>query len=141
MKYLGIDFGSKKIGLALSDSAGSVAFPHGLIKNDDSLLEQVEKIVEEEAVQAIVIGESKNFKGEDNPIMESVMDFIGQLSFTISIPIHLEKEFLSTAQARNLPDEGSARGRISRDRRKKQDMKVDAHAAAIILQSFLDKQK
>ncbi len=123
-KYLGIDFGTKKCGLALSDEGGTLAFPHSVVPSDDAFLPLVERLIETESVDAVVIGESKNQKGEDNPVMEHIRDFVGQLSLTAGVPIHFEKEFFTTRQAKEHTSDALA----------------DASAAALILQSFLDKQ-
>lgn len=126
MRILGIDFGTKKIGLALSDESGSVAFPHSVIPNDKKTLETVITLIESEQVSAVVIGHSLDTEGNDNPVHTETKDFITDLTLEIPIPIHLEPEQFSTQQAIKI------QGRNS---------KVDASAASIILQSYLDKQK
>ena len=75
MKYLGIDFGSKRIGLAVSDGEGKMAFPHSVILNDKNLLVEMKKIIEKEKVESIVIGESKNFRNMPNEIMKEIQKF------------------------------------------------------------------
>lgn len=123
-KYLGIDFGTKKVGIAVSDGEGRLAFPHSVIPNNEKLLEEVEKIVGAENIEELVIGESKNFKGEDNPVMESVQDFVAQWSLVTGMPVHFEREFLTTKQAKMHTE----------------DKMADASAAALILQTYLDKK-
>jgi len=140
MKYLGIDFGTKKVGLALSDDAGVLAFAHSVVPNDAMLLETIITLIKEKEVQAIVIGESVDFNGEENVVMEHIREFVGDITLRIPIPVYLEKEFLTTAQARNLPQEGASRGTIAY-KGKQKTTQADAQAAAIILQSYLDKQK
>ena len=125
-RILGIDFGSKRVGIAVSDDSATIAQPLVVLKNSKTLLTEIEKIIEEQKVEAVVIGESKDFKGKDNAIMEQINDFVGQLSFTSNIPIHFEPEFLSSHQAQQLQG--------------KNDM-LDASSAAIILQSYLNRKK
>lgn len=123
MKYLGIDYGTKKVGIALSDDGGSLAFPHSVIPNDFSFIQKVQGIIESENVEAIVVGHSLAMNGTENPVMEQVHAFKEvweQAGFTV----HLEPEFLTTFQAKRNTDDAMA----------------DASAAALILQSFLDKK-
>ena len=122
-KYLGIDFGSKRIGIAVSDDDGKMAFPYSVIVNDGKLLEEIKKIIKKEKIETIVIGESKDFKGEPNKIMAQIEDFKKELEEELEIKVFLEPEFMTSAQAEHIQG--------------KTEMH-DASAAAIILQSFLD---
>lgn len=122
MKYLGIDYGTKKVGLALSDDGGSLAFPHSVVPSDGSLFETVEGLLKESCIQRVVIGHSVAHDGSENPVMQEVHEFKKQLENANYI-VHLEPEFLTTFQAK----------------RNTEDAMADASAAAIILQSFLDR--
>lgn len=128
MKYLCIDYGSKKIGLAISDDGGEFAFPFSIIqnKNKDESIQKIVEILKEKNIRDIVIGESLNFKGEENKILSEAKDFIKTLkeSFPEQVNIYFEKEWLSTVEARRYNDRKNA----------------DDSAAAIILQRFLDKE-
>lgn len=126
MRYIGIDYGSKRVGIALTDEGGSMAFPHSVLENKENLLEEVKKIIEAEKIEAIILGESKNFKGEENPIMRDIEKFKGNLGKETGLKVHLEPEFMTSAQAEHI------QGKTE---------KLDASAAAIILQSYLDKKK
>lgn len=126
MKYLGIDFGTKRIGLAISDDGGKIAFPNVVLPNDRDLLEKIVKVCADNSIGVIVIGESNNFAGNPNPIMKDVKNFIKNLEGKIKTPIIFEPEFMTSIQASRI--QGQAE-------------KLDASAAAIILQSFLDKNK
>jgi putative holliday junction resolvase len=126
MKYLGIDFGSKRIGLAVSDDSGKLAFPHSVISNDRKLLEEMEKIIEKEKIERIVIGESKDFKNEPNKIMAEIEEFKKELEEKAKLKIYFEPEFLTSAQAEQIQGK---------------TLMHDASAATIILQSFLDKNQ
>jgi putative Holliday junction resolvase len=125
-RILGIDFGSKRVGVAVSDDSATIAQPLVVLKNSKTLLSEIEQIISEQNVEAVVIGESKDFKGKNNLIMEEINDFVGQLSLVNSIPIYFEPEFLSSHQAQQLQG--------------KNDM-LDASSAAIILQSYLNRKK
>ncbi len=124
-KTIGVDFGTKKVGIALSDEGGNFAIPKTVIKNDKDLIKSFEKILKEENVGEIVIGESVDYKGEENPVMEGVRDFIEKIKEFTDVPIILEPEFLTSSQVRNTQGDGKM---------------IDASAAALILQSFLDKR-
>lgn len=132
---LGIDFGSKKIGLALSDESGTLAFPEEIFENKPDVLGKIKKIIELEGVEGIVIGESLDYSGESNKIMEEIKKFAVELEI-LGLPIHFQKEFLTTTEARKFPGK---RDNLIR-RSSKERTKVDASAAALILQRFLDKK-
>jgi methionine--tRNA ligase beta chain len=125
MKYLGIDYGEKRVGIAISDNDGKVAFPKIVLENDVKLLKKIGDIITDELCVAIVIGESKDYKGEDNKINPAIISFKRSLATVIKLPIYLEPEFMSSMQVeKNFG---------------KTDM-LDASAAAIILQTFMDKE-
>jgi putative Holliday junction resolvase len=126
MRLLGIDYGSKKIGLALTDDKGMMAFPHGVIPNDGIMLSYIETLVQKENVDEIVIGHSLNKEGEPNTVHSGVEELIGDLTLRIGIPIHLEPEQYSTQEAIRI------QGRNSQ---------TDASAATIILNSYLERHK
>jgi len=153
MKYIGIDYGTKKTGIAVSDALGSIAFPRDILMTNKLLPNIVADIITEEEIMGIVIGESKDLQGGLNKVAKDAKDFIKKLKSLISdnIKIFYEDERFTTKQARTLPNEGIARGNIANNKilRGKnisgRDVfryrTADAQAAAIILQSFLDKQK
>ncbi len=128
MRYLGIDYGTKRIGIAISDEEGKFAFPKEIIPNNEKALLRVEKIMEEENARKVVIGESLDFKGEENKITGEIKEFIKNLEEKFKIKVHKEKEFLTTVEARRY---GNSEG----DPKKS----MDASAAALILQRFLDR--
>jgi len=125
MRFLGIDFGTRKIGLAISDEEGNMAFPYSVVLVDQHLLDTVATIIQKENIGGVVIGESRNFKGEENPLMQKVHTFKAEIEKELSIPIYFEPEVLSSQEAKRI------QGNVK---------KLDASAATIILQSFLDKQ-
>ncbi len=125
MRKLGIDFGTKKVGLALTDEAGKMAFPHDVILNDSALLGAVEALVDEKKVTEIVFGHSLNLAGEVNPVQADIEAFMGELSLRCPIPMHLEPEQLTSQQAAAVTGKND---------------QIDAAAAAIILDTWLQKQ-
>jgi putative Holliday junction resolvase len=76
MKMLGIDFGTKNIGLAISDEAGIAAYPRQVIRNDQKLIEVIAKLVQDEDIGTIVLGESIDQSGQENAIMRHVRKFV-----------------------------------------------------------------
>lgn len=122
---MGIDFGTKKVGIAFSDETGTMAFPHDVIPNDSALAEHIEKLIDAKGVGAVVIGHSIGRDGSDNKVQEAINEFIGDITLRTGIPVHLEPEQYSTQEALRL------QGR---------NTKTDASAAAIILNSYLLKQ-
>ena len=125
MRYLGIDYGGWHIGLALSDVMGKIAFPYSIIDNNGSLIQKVLDIVLREGVGVIVLGKSVDYRGEDNPVMGDIEEIKNKVEGE-GLKVEYEDEGFTTREARNQP---GAKGR------------VDDSAAAIILQSFLDKKE
>ncbi|MFA6463960.1 MAG: Holliday junction resolvase RuvX [Candidatus Paceibacterota bacterium] len=124
MKLLGIDYGSKRIGIATSDSSGVMAFPKMVLNNDRSLISNIKKICSDEKIEKIVIGDSKDSNMKDNQIMQSIRRFADVISNETKLPIEFQLEFMTSQQAILIQGEN--------------DM-IDASAATIILQSFIDK--
>jgi len=124
-KYLGIDFGEKRVGIAISDNEGKVAFPKIVLENNAELIQKVLDLCKDNEIGDIVIGESKDYNGNDNKISPKIIIFKKELLSKIKIPIHLEPEFMSSMQVEKTFG--------------KTDM-LDASAAAIILQTFMDKE-
>jgi putative Holliday junction resolvase len=121
---MGIDYGTKRVGVALSDEGGTFAMPHGVIKNTKTLINNLDAIVREHEVKAIVLGESKDFKGNDNKVMEKIREFKRALEEKVDMAIIFEPEFLTSHQAQSIQGKTEL---------------LDASAAALILQSYLDR--
>jgi len=126
MIFLGIDYGEKNVGIAISDAEATLAFPLKVLKNSNNLVWEVKKICEAKEIEAIIMGESLNLNGKPNPIMKDIEVFKKSLQKEIGKPIFLEPEFYTTAQSL------TAQGKTEM---------TDASAAAIILQSYLDKNR
>jgi putative Holliday junction resolvase len=124
MKLLGIDYGSKRVGIAFSDENGEFAIPSVVLNNTKNLLKEVLDLAKEKEIKEIVIGESKNYKGEANTILKESLKFKTELEKE-GYTVYLEPEFMTSANAERFQG--------------KNDL-IDASAAALILQSFLDKR-
>jgi putative Holliday junction resolvase len=124
MRYLGIDYGTKRVGLALTDDKGIMAFPHAVVPNDDALYAYIEKLIEERGIEEIVLGHSLNKEGKPNDVHEAAGALMLDLTLKTGLPIHLEPEQYSTQEALRI------QGRTD---------KTDASAAAIILNSYLER--
>lgn len=133
MRYLGIDFGTKNIGLALSDEEGRMGFPHGSLSNTAAALDALRELVHAENVETIVIGESRTLSGGENPLAREARAFGDRLAAATGLPVRYESEVFTSAQARRAPaKEGKSRARKSRK-------PVDASAAALILTGYLSR--
>lgn len=123
MRYLGLDYGSSRVGVAVSDEDGVIAFPREVLRQEDAI-PRLKKIIETEHIGLVVIGLPRSMDGRKTPQTEEVENFAGQLKQELSIPIEFEDEMLTTRIAeKNSTKEMS-----------------DASAAAIILQSYLDRR-
>lgn len=136
MRYLGIDYGTKRVGLALSDEGGVMAFPYKVLKNEKTLVDDIHNICGTENIGAIVVGESFDLSGEPNKLMADISLFIGEISKTLNLPISLQKEFMTTVEARG---RGGKEVNNARQVAGGAQAAADASAAALILQRYLDK--
>ncbi len=126
MRFLGIDYGTKRVGIAISDDDGKIAFPNDTLQNGRNLNDKIIKLCKDRDIGTVVIGESNNFQGKENPIMGEVKKLAEFLKSETKLPVIMEPEFLTSAQASRI--QGEVEG-------------IDASAAAIILQSYLEKMK
>ncbi len=125
MRILGIDYGSKRVGVAVSDEKREFALPVSVILNTPTLLKEIEKIAIDHETKEIVMGESRDYKGEPNEIMLDSIDLKAKLEKD-GFTVYFELEFMSSVQAERWQGKNSL---------------IDASAAAIILQSYLDREK
>jgi len=122
MKLMGIDYGTKRVGIALSDDKGMMAFPHKVLPNDASLINALKEIVSGESVVKIVIGHSKDLDGSDNKVHAMVEELIQDITLNIGIPVELEPEQYTTQEAIRFQGRNEM---------------TDASAATIILNSYI----
>jgi putative holliday junction resolvase len=123
MKYLGVDYGSKKVGFAESDGEGLLAFPLLIASNDDELVGDTLEIIKAMHIDTVVIGLSLNNKGEPNKIATNAESFAAELR-AHNVNVVFEKEFFTSQEAKRQPEHKN---------------EVDDAAAALILQRYLDK--
>jgi|SRR3989344_1311365 len=122
MRYLGIDYGAKRIGLAASSEG--IAFPHSVVPNDATLFSALADIIAKEKIESIVVGDTRSFGGRENPVTKEAEVFIERLKKETSLPVTPAFEAGSSIEAsRYAPDD------MGHD---------DGAAAALILQRFLD---
>lgn len=137
MKYLGLDLGSRTLGIATSDATGLIASTYKTIRHNeeyDRLLEEVKQLIEELKIDEVVLGFPKNMNNTIGPKGELSLEFKEKLEKLVTIPIHLQDERLTTKSATDM----LIMGNVSRKDRKKV---VDSVAATIILQTFLDRKR
>lgn len=137
MRFMGLDVGDKTIGVAISDEQGIIANPFKVIPRTASVkkdIAEVRKLAEEFGVQRIVVGMPYMMDGSVGIQAEKVQEFVEQLRRRIRVSVETWDERLTTMEVERLLISADQ----SRARRKKV---VDKMAAAIILQSYMDKQK
>ncbi|MGR3912315.1 MAG: Holliday junction resolvase RuvX [Candidatus Rhabdochlamydia sp.] len=132
-KMIGLDFGTVRIGVAISDERQIVARPLGILKNDAAFFHEMQKIVLREGkVDQFVLGLPLKLSGQDSSMTELARAFAPRLEQELSLPVALWDERLTSAYAeRSLIEQGMSR--------KKRVKVTDALAAVIILQSYLDR--
>ena len=133
MRILGLDFGSERIGVALSDDLGMIAQPLEFIPNHPpaGVWQRLNEILRDRPYETIVVGMPRNMDGSYGPAAEKVRQFIEQLEQEVAVPVRTWDERLSSAQANRVLIQAN----VSRKKRKSN---VDKMAAAIILQAYLD---
>ena len=144
MKYLGLDMGTKKIGIATSDEGGTLAFPQTVlvVKHLKKAKQYIKDFCLKENVRTIVIGESKNSMGDFNAIENEIKDMeiylLGE-----GFSVKRENESFTSFHSREFGtfENGTSKKRQSNMRGKEKNSGLtDDRAAALILQRFLDKQ-
>jgi len=134
MRYLAIDYGLRRTGLAVCDAEETMAFPLDVLHGQKDLVQRIGQIVVSERIDAIVLGLPLNMDGSRGPQAQQVLAFAQQLKQRIGIAIHLQDERLSSFGAQEkLQATGLSKA--------KQRERLDAIAAAEILQAFLDERK
>ena len=136
-RIMGIDYGSVRIGLAVSDPLGILAHPRGAWKNDESFWMQLSKLVKTEGISLVIVGMPLTLKGQKGKKAEEVDQFISRLKQETSLEVVTwDERFTTSIAQRTLIEMGTKK----KDRRNKKH-NIDAMAASIILQSFLDSTK
>lgn len=138
MKYLGLDLGTRSLGISISDMTKTVATTYSTIhfaeKDYKKALDELSTIMEKEPIEKIILGYPKNMNGSIGPRALETEQFKKDLEQTFNIKVELQDERLSTKEASSY----MIKADISRKKRKQ---KIDSLAANIILQTYLDKEK
>ncbi len=131
MRVLGVDLGSVRVGVALSDLTGTLASPLAVLLRAPDLHDRLGDLVTEHEAGAVVVGLPRSLDGRERQAARAARAEVAQLAGRLPVPVHLQDERLSTVAAHAGL---SAAGRTGRQRRGT----VDASAAAVLLQSWLD---
>lgn len=138
MKYLGLDLGTRTLGLSISDLTHTIASTYKTIRyeeNDyDYLLQELKKIIEQEKIEKLVLGLPKNMNNTIGESAERCLNFKKLLEEKLKIVVEMQDERLTTVEAHNYMIEANMS-------RKKRKQKIDSLAANIILQTYLDRKK
>jgi putative Holliday junction resolvase len=131
MRYLAIDYGNKRTGIAICDPSETIVSPLVVIEGQKDLLDRIVQLVETENVGAVVLGLPLNMDDSVGPQAKLVFEFAEQLKGRLSIPVHFQDERLTSfAAEQKLPHLESTK--------KKKQKHLDAVAAAQILETFLE---
>ena len=125
MKILAIDYGTKKIGLAVSDKKGIIAFPFGVVENNPGLIERLKKIIKKEKIKKIVVG-APRYNPKTN-FYYQIEIFLNNLKANFDLPIETHDELLTSKAAQKIKSDST--GKVKSDH----DL-----AAMLILQAYLE---
>ena len=123
---MGIDYGSKRVGIAVSNDEGTMAFPREVLQNNAGLLNELVARIESEGIEAVVLGHSLNKEGNPNTVQDAINELVTDLTLQVGLPVHLEPEIYSTQEALRFQGRNEM---------------TDASAATIILNSFITRNK
>jgi putative Holliday junction resolvase len=131
VRILGIDPGTRRCGIAITDSGETMAFPREAIAYEADFVERVARLVKEESVELVVIGRPTSLSGSTTPSTDFADELFERLSATLELPVVQHDERLTTTAAqRSL----SSAGVKAKDHRRR----IDSAAAVIMLQHFAD---
>jgi len=133
MRYLAVDYGEKRTGLALCDDAEKIASPLLVLTGHKQLITKIDRIIRTERIDAVVLGLPLNMDDSEGKQAKHVRDFAERLKKCIGLPVYFHDERLSSFDA----EKKLAATKMTRKAKKK---RIDAIAAAAILQSFLEQK-
>ena len=138
MRYLGLDLGTRTLGLSISDQTHTIASTYKTIRyeeeNYDYLLEQLKEIIEKEQIEKLILGLPKNMNNTIGESAERCLNFKKRIEEKLNIIVEMQDERLTTVEETNYMIEANMS-------RKKRKQKIDSLAANIILQTYLDRKK
>lgn len=135
MRVLGLDYGTVRVGVALSDPTGFIATPKGFVAAEPKkkFLAEIERICLESQVEKIVVGLPLHMSGEEGESAVAARAMGAAIEEKTRLPVCFIDERMSTMSADKALNEANVKGRKKKE-------KVDAAAAAIILQNYLDRE-
>jgi len=133
MRILALDHGTVRIGVAVSDELKMLATPLEFIPAEPfaEFLARLQQLIREKEVELVLVGMPRNMDGSFGPAAQQVREFVARLQAALSVPLRTWDERLSSAQAHRLLRQAGHKARAQKGR-------VDASAAAVLLQSYLD---
>ena len=136
-RIMGIDFGTTRIGISLSDPLQIIAQPFITLDNQPGIIARICELVRKEDIAIIVVGMPLNLKGEKGKKAQEVEKFIDEIRKVTEIEVvHWDERFTTSIAHQTLLTMGT-----KRDERRNKKGRVDSMAAAILLQGFLDSRK
>lgn len=136
-RFLGVDYGSVRIGLSLSDPMKIIAQGYKTIQNDERSLDNILEIIREQNIEKIIVGKPLNLKGEMGAKAEEVLGFVMELKGRTSVEIiQIDERFTSVMAQRSIITMGT-----KKKQRRNNKGKIDEVASAILLQGYLDTVK
>ena len=136
MRALGIDFGERRIGLAVSDAEGRFALPHSILArtSDAAAVEEIAALAAREEIAWIAVGEARGKDGARGPAAERARRFAGRVAARTGLPVEMVDETLTSREA-------AARLRDAGVGARKSKARLDAVAAQLLLQEALDRRR
>ncbi|MCL5077193.1 MAG: Holliday junction resolvase RuvX [Actinobacteria bacterium] len=136
MRYVGLDYGQRRIGISVSDSAGRIAVPSASFTRSNDLAQDLRRLasaIREFEPDLVVVGYPVSLSGQPGSSVQAMKTFVGQLKKLLEIDVIFHDERFTTAEASRLLRQANMSAKAQRS-------VVDASAAAVMLQSYLDKR-
>ena len=133
---MGIDYGLKRIGLALTDPLLTFSYPYKTISNDNSLWDNLKSVVEENNVNKIILGFPKKSSRPDKDITKNVLEFKDKLNIKFNMEVILWDESYTSEMAKQIV----IKSVVKKSKRRDKGL-IDQNSAAIILQEYLDEER
>ncbi|MFN0158181.1 MAG: Holliday junction resolvase RuvX [Bacteroidota bacterium] len=134
-RILGIDYGSKRVGISISDPMRIIAQGVGTFENDARLLSRIQEIIKDQNVALILVGMPYNAAGEMGPKALEVESFINALKLVVDVGIETWDESFSSVEAKRVFIQGGMKKKKRQEKRR-----VDEMAARLLLQEYLQSQ-
>lgn len=136
MRYVGLDYGQRRIGISVSDSAGRIAVPSASFARSNDLAQDLRRLasmIREFEPDLVVVGYPVSLSGQPGSSVQAMKTFVGQLTKLLEIDVVFHDERFTTAEASRLLRQANMSAKAQRS-------VIDASAAAVMLQSYLDKR-